>query len=396
MAAVLSIALLVCAAPLAQPRLIQAGQTVQGSLASGDAVLDTDGSYYDLFLYSGAPGETVEIVLRSADFDAYLVGGSTESEAFALQDTDDDGAGGTDAQLSVTLGPAGTYFFLANSYESDQSGAYSVSVRSLGGGTPVAGPRGAQPIRAGQVVQGRLEEADDALPDGSYFDLYTYQGAPGETLTITLASGDFDAYLSGGRIENGTLVPEHSDDDGAGGTDARMTVTLGFSGTYGIRANSLSAGQTGGYVLSVESEGGGGMAGADVIRAGQTLAGDLTDDDPTLSDASHYDLYEFSGESFEEIEITLASGDFDAFLAGGPTPDEAVRGVDFDDDGAGGTDAQAPRAGRRQRPLLHPRQLPPRRRHRRLHALGAERQRLLEHDGGDLRPSPSARPSRGN
>ncbi|WP_431475651.1 hypothetical protein [Massilia eburnea] len=41
-----------------------------------------------------------------------------------------------------------------------------------------------------------------------------------------------------------------SDDDGAGGFNARINYTLPSSGTYTIEATSSVAGRTGAYVLS--------------------------------------------------------------------------------------------------------------------------------------------------
>ena len=127
----LCLSLLVCAAPLAQPRLIQSGDILEGVLEAGDTVLADDGSLYDLYVYQGAPNDEVVITLRSDDFDAFLIGGPTEDDAFDLFEQDDDGAGGTDAEMVVTTNPSGEYFFLVNTYDPGQGGAYLVGASPL-------------------------------------------------------------------------------------------------------------------------------------------------------------------------------------------------------------------------------------------------------------------------
>src|SRR5262245_2559494 len=110
----------------------------------------------------------------------------------------------------------------------------------------------AVPISAGEAVNGQLQASDPALADGSHYDLYAFRGVAGQRIRITLRSGAFDAYLSGGRMNGTTFVAESSDDDGAGGTDAQLTITIGDSGSYTIRASSYEGGKTGAYTLMVE------------------------------------------------------------------------------------------------------------------------------------------------
>ncbi|MEM1056936.1 MAG: DUF4344 domain-containing metallopeptidase [Bacteroidota bacterium] len=315
---------------------ISAGDFIEGQLEPGDATLDADDSFYDAYLYRGDAGESIEITLTSSDFDAYLIGGLTEADALGIAEEDDDSAGGTDARLAVTTSATGEFWIFANTYAQDGTGAYVLSVRSLGGGTPVAD----NTIRSGQTVNGALTASDAQLSDGSFFDDYTYEGTPGETLTITLTSSDFDAFLYGGRMENGRFVSDATDDDGAGGSDAQMTAEVGFSGRYTIRVNSYAAGSMGRYTLTVEGSGGGPMVSADVIRPGGSVTGTLGSDDDRLGDGSYFDFYEIEASAGEALEITLASDDFDAFLVGGTTPDGAFSVEVSDDDGAGGTDAQ--------------------------------------------------------
>lgn len=108
-------------------------------------------------------------------------------------------------------------------------------------------------IAPGQTVRGSLTAGDSTLADGSHYDLYTFAGRSGQTVTVTMRSGEFDAYLAVGRVSGGEFVSGETDDDGAGGTDAQVTYTLPAAGEYAIRANSLSDGQTGAYTLELST-----------------------------------------------------------------------------------------------------------------------------------------------
>ncbi len=331
-------ALLLALAPVpaaTQVASINAGQTVNGRLDASDAQL-TDDSYFDLYEYRGQPGETIVVTLRSSDFDAYLQGGPASGTDLTVEDSDDDGAGGTDARMSVTVGPSGVYRIRANSFGAGQGGAYTISLQSenaTGGGGPNV-------LRAGQTVSGRLDTSDSQLTDDSYFDLYEYRGRPGETIVVTLRSPDFDAYLQGGPASGDDVTVEDSDDDGAGGTDSRMSVTVGSSGVYRIRANSLVAGETGAYTLSVQSQTTASGAGSNVVAAGQTVLGRLDTSDSQLPDDSYYDAYYYDGSQGDRLLITLTSPDFDTFLRWGQGQGAAFEATLSDDDGAGSTNSQ--------------------------------------------------------
>lgn len=97
------------------------------------------------------------------------------------------------------------------------------------------------------TITDQLDETSLQLEDGSYVNLHPFEGRVGESLIIDLVSSDFDAYLM-------LLSPEGEkiaqDDDGGGGTQARITLTLPTTGTYQIVANSYNAGATGQYTLT--------------------------------------------------------------------------------------------------------------------------------------------------
>jgi hypothetical protein len=321
---------------------IAPGQTIRGELTSSDMRL-ADNSYADDYRYTGNAGDQIVITLRSTAFDTYLVWGSGTGSSFASDKTDDDGAGGTDSQLTVTVGSSGSYTIRANSLAANSTGAYTLSVERTGGGGGGGGggtrARGGA-IRAGETVSGRLEGSDPKLPDNSHYDTYVYQGAPGEQIIITLTSGDFDTYLRWGRLQGQQFQLLGTDDDAAGGTNSRMQVTLDQSGTYAIQANSLSANVTGTYTLAVERASGAAPTGAQTIAMGQTVNGRLDTSDPKLSDNSHYDLYVYRGRPGEQVMVTMRSSDFDTYMAWGRVAGNRFDAIARDDDSGGGTNSQ--------------------------------------------------------
>ena len=120
---------------------------------------------------------------------------------------------------------------------------------------PVSVPGGMASDRAaigyGQTVTGELEATDQRADDQSFYDAWVFTGRAGETVEITLESADFDAYLVLGQLRDGRWLQLETNDDGDAGTDAEIVFTLPDDGEYVIRANSLTAGETGSYTLTL-------------------------------------------------------------------------------------------------------------------------------------------------
>jgi hypothetical protein len=117
-------------------------------------------------------------------------------------------------------------------------------------------------IVTGQTINGTLQSGDCTYTDSSYYDAYTFNGTAGQQIYITLNSTQFNAYLLfyQSSYPGGTLIAQ--DNDGGGGTNARIPATSGFftlpgTGTYTILANSLAAGETGSYSLFLGAASGG-------------------------------------------------------------------------------------------------------------------------------------------
>lgn len=114
-----------------------------------------------------------------------------------------------------------------------------------------AGSAAAQTIlEPGRVARGDLAAGDALLSDGSFYDCYLIRTRAGATYRVTYAAPTYDAYLAIGEGTSCAAGADMSDDDGGGGTDSALRFT-GTGETWFVRANSLSAKQTGAYVLMV-------------------------------------------------------------------------------------------------------------------------------------------------
>lgn len=234
--------------------------TISGALTSGDLVR-SDETYADGYSYVGRAGEVITVTMRSTALDAWVV---VDDPNGPLDEYNDDGAGGTDATLTITLPHDGRYIILANTVSKGVTGAYTLELASGSGSGVIAkntsftgGLSMAQiaglplpRLGMGQTIDGSLSPTDFMREDSTYADGFVYDGRAGEQITITMRSNDFDAWLVVDD-PNGPLH-EHND-DGAGGTDAMLTVTLPHNGRYIILANVVQKGTMGRYTLTLTS-----------------------------------------------------------------------------------------------------------------------------------------------
>lgn len=354
------------------PRIAM-GRSVSGALSDRSPVR-TDDTPFQGYVFEGRRGETVQIDMEAAGFDAYLSVGRAGSDS--ILGNDDDGGEGTNARLTVTLPQDGRYVVMANAIGKDARGAFTLRMSAGRATTPLpeilaTPPSAARMLRAGTPVQGRMGDADALFSDRTPFQAWYYQGRAGEQVTITMRSSDFDAFLHIG-LRDGTATIKY-DDDGAGGTDAKIELTLDRDGTYVIIANMLSAGGSGAYTLELTSSGGASSgaaaasglttasgkvsmmpnagtsrmspaavlampASSNVIRVGQSVSGQLGASSPTMSDNSPFEAWYFTGRAGERITITMRSSAFDAYLHIGRVGDQRM--LANDDDSGGNTDAQ--------------------------------------------------------
>lgn len=107
----------------------------------------------------------------------------------------------------------------------------------------------------------QLTTADCLLNDGSYFDIYAFQGFVGQTVTIDMVSGAFDTFLF---LLDPTGVVVATQDDFGGSTNSHLVFTLNAAGAWTIVANSFAANEFGPYSLTLSCVGGPISAPADI------------------------------------------------------------------------------------------------------------------------------------
>lgn len=339
--ALLPAVLVLAAAPAAAQETIRPGERVTGQLTASDPVLD-DGSHFDVWRFTGQAHHRYRVTLRSDDFDAMLVVGSATRAECGDCASDDDGGGGTNASLAFSAPADGTFEILTNSFDETEMGAYELTLEDEGMHEAHEGTGGVAagiPIELDQPVEGELVRGDDKTHGSSYSDTYAYQGRAGERITVTLRSADFDALLEMGEFEGGECTALDSDDDGGGGTDSRMTVTIPENGTYHIHVGASGNGERGRYTLLVERGPERRVAVASPITPGETMESRLDDADALADDDSYYELWSFRGQAGETVTIRMASEAFDTYLHLGRMTDGAWQALETNDDGEDGTNS---------------------------------------------------------
>lgn len=98
--------------------------------------------------------------------------------------------------------------------------------------------------------RGTLERGDRELSDdGSLYDVYSFEGRAGQSITVRLESGDFDTYLI--LLDPDDRKLGENDDTSQGNSNSSLTVTLPKDGTYRAIVNAYDARGRGRYVLAV-------------------------------------------------------------------------------------------------------------------------------------------------
>jgi len=118
--------------------------------------------------------------------------------------------------------------------------------------TVAPAPRVIATIAVGQTRTGILEEGDYTMGDGTWADVWYFQGTQGQRVVIELrvaVANVFDPYLQ-------LLDPAGSklaeDTDGAGNHNSRITFTLREAGRFQIVVNNEGdSRKTGRYTLSL-------------------------------------------------------------------------------------------------------------------------------------------------
>lgn len=174
-------------------------------------------------------------------------------------------------------------------------------------------------LQPGQQVTGTLEASETKSDQGgAVADVYQLNGRQGERYTITLASEAFDAYL---YVRGPGALAQDNDDDGSGSYNSRLNIIFPEDGVAQVYVTSFSRNATGAYQLQVERTG----EATEVAQtttpgqappiAAQQHAGTLAQGDAQLNSGEFIDTFPLQGLAGQQVEITLASQQFDTYVA---------------------------------------------------------------------------------
>jgi S1-C subfamily serine protease len=242
--------------PVRQPptTLVLNGAAIASVLTKQDETLP-DGSLYKTFQFEGKAGQRVIIEMRSTEVDPYMALFDASGNKIA---EDDDGAGGKNARISVTLPKTGKYTIYANSYEPGDSGRFTLNARvgenqRNNTANDFSNPTSdRQSSQAGIILQrnGTLGSGSRVFArDGSLFDTFSFSGTAGQTVKITLSSRDFRPYLVIFSPDRKVL----EENNGRDRNSAAITLELPFTGTYRVVANAYDRSGRGNYSLTVQT-----------------------------------------------------------------------------------------------------------------------------------------------
>ena len=131
---------------------VRQGIASYGALESGDDILD-DGEYCDYFSFEGHAGALAVVVLRTEEFDPYLIVRAPSGEQI---DNDDHEGDASRSLVTFPMHEDGIYTVGVTSYEAGEVGAYSLLVQiQADAPTPTAVPPTGE-IGVRSVAPGRV------------------------------------------------------------------------------------------------------------------------------------------------------------------------------------------------------------------------------------------------
>lgn len=188
----------------------------------------------------------LDVVMRSDEFDAYLV--LTTASGRAITE-DDDSGGSLDARITHPLEP-GDYILWATSYRETDGGRYFMD-------SDIFELSEAGEIELDSDLDGTLTQSDDIYHQrGTYIRYYTLEIESEVEVQIDLTSDDFDAYLVL-EDEHGQLL-DQNDDAHFGTLDSQIIYRMA-PGTYRIGVTTFGSNSFGRFNLEVRPASPGGQ-----------------------------------------------------------------------------------------------------------------------------------------
>lgn len=223
--------------PCTNVRLLGVNQTFNGQLVSTDCKF-SDNTAYQIFGFTVTTTTALEIEMSSPSVDPYLLVVDANQNVLA----EDDDSGPANSARVLRLFAPGTYLILANTYDPNTFGPYTISMK--------VAPAACSNNRATALpatVNAVLNAVNSCrLNDDSYLDRYDLNLTAKTVMRLDMTSTAIDPYLYI-LDQNGT--PVASDDDGGVGLNSRIDISLA-AGRYVVLASAQPS-QTGGYRLDI-------------------------------------------------------------------------------------------------------------------------------------------------
>jgi hypothetical protein len=210
-----------------------------GELRKGDETL-TSGEYVDVYHFEAHVGQTVLVDLMSSAFDPYLI----LRQPNGKQDENDDYQGSQGhSRVEVVAGASGEWQALVTTYQPGEGGEYELRIGVWD--EPPETPTGSHSRRE----RGSLSPGDQTISSGEYADVFVFDGAPGDHVTIELQSDAFDPYLI---VRAPSGIQYENDDYEGDATRSAVSLTLIEGGRHTITVTSFDVGETGVYELRID------------------------------------------------------------------------------------------------------------------------------------------------
>lgn len=229
------------------PRPVTPGLAMNGDLTESDPMVDDSGPFFDLYRITARKGQRLQIEMKSQSLDSFVSIGRMNGDTLDVLETDDDNGGEKDARLRYTVKTDGTYIIRAQALDVNATGGYRITVSEL-----EVRPAVIRPLASGVTIRGTLSCEDEEADDGSLYESYRITARAGESVTFVMRSTALDSFLVLGQMIDGEFTTIVADDDGAGGTNARIRHTFEQGGEFVIRANTVGAGKVGAYTIRVD------------------------------------------------------------------------------------------------------------------------------------------------
>lgn len=219
------------------------GSTVNGTLATSDCP-STDASYVDIYKVN-IPADGAYAFSQSATWDTYFL--LADSTGQVIAENDDADSTTTNSAVKMLI-PAGNYFLIANSFLSRITGDYTLSSAQVSPSIENC----EETFVAAPITTAQTLSTTDCLNNGFYSDDNFIWLNSGQSVTVSVSSTSFDAYV---EIYSRNGLVASNDDRDSTTTDAQVTFKATTADYYLIAPTTKltgTPGATGAYTLVIQ------------------------------------------------------------------------------------------------------------------------------------------------